>query len=43
MTPEQALQLLNQASEQAPLPKAVHVECQKAFIILKELIEKSKT
>lgn len=43
MTPEQALQLLIQTSAQAPLAKSVHVQCEKAFVVLKELIEKGKT
>lgn len=43
MTPEQALQLLLNASSNALLMKKDHVACEEAVKILKALVDKSKT
>jgi hypothetical protein len=39
MTPEQALQILEQASAQAALPKQGHVACMQALEVLKKALE----
>jgi hypothetical protein len=39
VTPEQALQILEQASSQAALPKQGHVACMQALEVLKKALE----
>lgn len=42
MTPEEALQLLDQVAAQASLPRQGHIAVQKALEVLKEFVEHNK-